>query len=94
MNRQDQSVRPSNVYGVGTVRLAGGGVEEEIDVEGIGAVSVRYERCAGGWQAAFTVTHPTTPDLGIVHRLTAGSLAEARRTVPSAALYLAGQALR
>lgn len=72
------------------VRLAAGGVEEQIDVTGVGLVAARYERCPAGWQATFTLGLTDTPDLGIVHRLVAPTLREARRAVPAAVTFLLG----
>lgn len=75
------------------LRLASGGVEEDLDVAGVGAVPARFERCPAGWQATFTIRAPEPADLSLVHRLVAPTLAEARRAVPSAVQFLLGQPL-
>lgn len=73
--------------------LAGGGVEEQLEVRGVGPVGARYERCPAGWQATFTIRAPEPADLALVHRLVAPTLAEARRAVPAAAQFLLGKPL-
>jgi len=45
-----------------------------------------------GWACTFTVVAPGNSDLSVVHRLTAPSLAEARRGVRNATEFLAGRA--
>ena len=71
--------------------MRSGGVEEDLDVRGVGRVSVRYQRCPAGWQATFSIEAPAPAELALVHRLVADSLTEARRMVPSAAQFLLGQ---
>lgn len=74
-----------------SVRIEPGGrVTERLELDGIGPVEITYERCPVGWSARFTMTTPLVADLGIVHRLVAPSLREARRAVPAAASFLAG----
>ena len=71
-------------------RLADGALHEEIDVDRVGPLAVRYERCPAGWSVAFTVTNPEVADLGVVHRLVAPTLKDARRAVPQAIAFLLG----
>jgi hypothetical protein len=73
------------------MRLAAGAVEEDVTVACAGDVSVRYERTTDGWTAEFTVRTPAVPDLVVVHRLVAPTLAEARRLVPAAVAFLSGE---
>ena len=61
-----------------SARLAEGAIVDEIDVEGVGAVPVRFSRCEAGWQAAFELNDPSISDLAVVHRLVAPTLREAR----------------
>jgi hypothetical protein len=68
----------------------GGRVAESLQIDGVGLVEISYERCPVGWTARFSMTTPLVADLGIVHRLVAPSLREARRAVPAAAAFLAG----
>ncbi len=74
-------------------RLEAGAIAEEVDVEGVGVVQVRYERCPAGWQASFTVSLPDVDDLAVVHRFIAASLHEARLTLPTAVAFLLGRAV-
>jgi hypothetical protein len=69
-------------------RLEAGGIVDELTVDEDLALTVRFERCAAGWQASFTLEHPVETDLSIVHRLVAPTLAEARSAVPAAVVYL------
>jgi hypothetical protein len=71
-------------------RLEAGGIVDEITTDDGHQVTVRYERCPVGWQAAFELKHPDAGDLAVVHRLVADSLAEARAAVPSAVNFLMG----
>jgi hypothetical protein len=71
-------------------RLEAGGIVDEITTDDGVQVSVRYERCPVGWQAAFELSHPDVDGLAVVHRLVADSLAEARGAVPAAVSYLLG----
>ncbi len=73
------------------VRIEDGAVTEELAVPGIGAVAVRYWRCPAGWTARFELRMPDLDDLAVVHRLVAPTLREARRSVPSAVLFLRGE---
>jgi hypothetical protein len=73
------------------MRLAAGAVEEDVTVAGTGDVSVRYQRSVDGWTAEFTVRTPAVPDLAVVHRLVAPTLAEARRLVPLSVAFLSGE---
>jgi hypothetical protein len=75
---------------VAAIRLEAGGLREELSIDGVGPVSVRYERCPAGWSARFTLRDPAVPDLAVVHRLVAATLRDARRTVPAAAAFLCG----
>lgn len=70
--------------------LAGGALQEDVDVACAGSVSVRYGKCDDGWFAEFTVNAAGVQDLAVVHRFTAPSLAEARRLVPPAVAFLHG----
>jgi hypothetical protein len=71
-------------------RLEAGGIVDELTVDEDLALRVRFERCAAGWQASFSLEHPVETDLTIVHRLVAPTLAEARSAVPAAVVYLLG----
>jgi hypothetical protein len=72
-----------------TARLDAGGIVDEIAVDDR-TLTVRFERCPAGWQAAFELAHPAVGDLAVIHRLVAPTLAEARAAVPRAAVYLLG----
>jgi hypothetical protein len=71
--------------------VSGGAVLEDVDVPAAGLVPVRYTRCDDGWSAEFVVSTDAVDDLQVVHRLTAPSLAEARRLVAPAVAFLQGQ---
>jgi hypothetical protein len=71
-------------------RLDGGAIVDEVTAPDGRIVSVRFERCPAGWQAAFELGHPEVRDLAVVHRLVAGSLGDARAAVPGAIGYLLG----
>jgi len=72
------------------VRIDSGAIIDEIDLEGIGRLTARYYRDGEGWTAAFRLTADGVDDLEVTHRLAAPSLADARRAVPLAAAFLAG----
>jgi hypothetical protein len=74
-----------------SARLADGAIVDEVDVDGVGAVPVRFTRCEAGWQAAFELNDPSVSDLAVVHRLVASTLREARALVPQAASFLLGR---
>jgi hypothetical protein len=74
-----------------SARLADGAIVDEIDVDGIGTLPVRFSRCEAGWQAAFELDDPAISDLAVVHRLVAPTLREARAMVPQAASFLLGR---
>lgn len=76
-------------YGV-AARLDGGAIVDDVAAPDGRIVSVRFERCPAGWQAAFELGHPEVRDLAVVHRLVADSLAHAKAAVPSAIAYLLG----
>jgi hypothetical protein len=71
-------------------RLDGGAILDEISTDDGYTVTVRYERCPAGWQAAFELTHPEVDDLAVMHRLVSDSLSEAKASVPKAIAYLRG----
>jgi len=71
-------------------RLDGGAIVDEISTDSGHTVTVRYERCPAGWQAAFELAHPEVDDLAVVHRLVTDSLAEAKASVPTAIAFLLG----
>jgi hypothetical protein len=71
-------------------RLDAGAIVDEITLADGFVVTVRYERCPAGWQAAFELTHPEVDDLAVVHRLVSDSLAEAKASVPQAVEFLRG----
>jgi hypothetical protein len=71
-------------------RLAGGAILDEVIADDGRVFSVRFERCAAGWQAAFELAHPEVADLSIVHRLVTNTLGEAKATVPAAIAFLLG----
>jgi hypothetical protein len=76
-------------YGV-TARLDGGAIVDDITAPDGRLITVRFERCPAGWQAAFELSHPAVDDVAVVHRLVTDSLAEAKATVPTAIAYLMG----
>ncbi|HEY8729967.1 MAG TPA: hypothetical protein VIL94_10315 [Acidothermaceae bacterium] len=78
------------------MRVEAGAVVDEFDLEGIGRVVARHARTKDDdgvvWACMFTVVATGNSDLAIVHRLSATSLAEARRSVRQAVEFLAGRA--
>jgi hypothetical protein len=79
------------------VRLEAGAVVEEFELPGVGHVVARHTRTrtSGGdtWACLFSIVAEGVSDLSVVHRLSAPSLPEARRSVRHAAEFLAGRAL-
>jgi hypothetical protein len=75
------------------VHLDAGAIIDELDIEGIGVLSARYARDADGWTATFRLTTGEEDGLAVCHRLVAPTLADARRAVPLAAAFLAGDAV-
>ncbi|HVE62679.1 MAG TPA: hypothetical protein VNB94_02595 [Mycobacteriales bacterium] len=80
------------------MRIEAGGVVEQLDCAPLGVLTVSYARCDDGWLAEFTVSpgvgaHDAVNDLAVIHRLTAPTLGAARRAVPPAVAYLAGEPL-
>jgi hypothetical protein len=80
------------------VRVEAGAVVDEFAMPGIGHVVARHTRTRtpdGGvtWACMFTVVADGASDLAVVHRLSAPSLAEARRNVRSAIEFMAGRAM-
>jgi hypothetical protein len=73
-----------------TARINAGAIVDEIVTADGRSVTVRFERCPAGWQAAFRVTHAEVDDVAVVHRLVADSLSQARAAVPAAVGYLLG----
>jgi hypothetical protein len=71
-------------------RLDGGAIIDEVTTAAGDQVSVRFERCPAGWQAAFELTHPEVENLAVTHRLVTDTLAEAKASVPSAIAFLLG----
>jgi hypothetical protein len=71
-------------------RLDAGAIVDEVIAEDGRVVSVRFERCPAGWQAAFELSHPEVDDLSVVHRLVTDTLGEAKATVPNAIAFLLG----
>ena len=67
-----------------------GAIVDEMVVDGIGVVPVRFNRCPVGWQVTFELRDPAVGDLAIQHKLVAPSLREAKLAVPRAAAYLLG----
>ena len=80
------------------MRVEAGAVVDEFDLAGIGHVVARYTRAkhpdGAGWACMFTVVASTVNDLAVVHRLSAPTLAEARRSVRLAVEFLSGRADR
>lgn len=79
------------------MRVEAGAVIDEFDLRGVGQVVARYVRTKAPdgsvrWACTFTVVALGTTDLAVVHRLSASSLAEARRSVRHAVEFLAGRA--
>jgi hypothetical protein len=75
------------------VHLQAGAIVDTLDLEGLGTLTARYTRGIDGWTATFTLTADGNDDLAIQHRLVAPTLADARRAVPLAAAFLAGDAI-
>jgi hypothetical protein len=77
------------------MRVEAGAVVDEFDLPGIGQVVARHTRMRSGddvtWACMFTVVAASNADLAIVHRLSAPTLAEARRSVRHAVEFLAGR---
>ncbi|MBV9871826.1 MAG: hypothetical protein JO214_14495 [Frankiaceae bacterium] len=71
-------------------RLEAGAIVDEVTLCDGFVITVRYERCPAGWQAAFELTHPDVNDLAVIHRLVSDTLAEAKAAVPSAVEFLRG----
>ena len=80
------------------MRVEAGAVVDEFELPGIGHVVARYTRMkqadAASWACMFTVVASTVADLAVVHRLSAPTLAEARRSVRLAVEFLSGRADR
>jgi hypothetical protein len=70
--------------------LDGGAIVDEVVAPTGEQVSVRYERCPAGWQAAFELTHPEVENLAVTHRLVTETLADAKASVPNAIAFLLG----
>jgi hypothetical protein len=80
------------------VRVEAGAVVDEFAMSGIGQVVARHTRTRtpdGGvtWACMFTVVADGASDLAVVHRLSAPTLAEARRNVRNAIEFMAGRAM-
>jgi hypothetical protein len=77
------------------VRVEAGAVVDEFDLPGIGQVVARHTRMKTPegvtWACMFTVVASGNADLAVVHRLSAPSLAEGRRSVRNAVEFLAGR---
>jgi hypothetical protein len=77
------------------MRVEAGAVVDEFDLPGIGQVIARHTRIktadADTWACMFTVVASGNSDLAVVHRLSAPTLAEARRSVRNAVEFLAGR---
>lgn len=79
------------------MRVEAGAVVDEFELRGVGQVVARYVRTKAPdgsmrWACTFTIVAAGTTDLAVVHRLSASSLAEARRCVRHAVEFLAGRA--
>jgi hypothetical protein len=70
--------------------LAAGSIVDELVVDGVGVLPVKFARCPAGWQVTFELCDPAVPGLAVVHRLVAPTLKDARASVPRAAAYLLG----
>ena len=72
-----------------------GAVVDEFDLPGIGQVVARHTRTKTAdtvsWACMFTVVASGNSDLAVVHRLSAPTLAEGRRSVRHAVEFLAGR---
>lgn len=80
------------------MRVEAGAVVDEFAMPGIGQVVARHTRTRtpdGGltWACMFTVVTDGASDLAVVHRLSAPTLADARRNVRSAIEFMAGRAM-
>lgn len=75
------------------VHIDAGAIVDELDLEDLGILTARYHRDGDGWTATFTLTAEPRDDLAVCHRLVAPTLADARRAVPLAAAFLAGDSL-
>jgi hypothetical protein len=73
------------------VHLDAGAIVDTVDLEDLGVLSARYSRGLDGWTATFSLTASGHDNLAICHRLVAPTLADARRAVPLAAAFLAGE---
>jgi hypothetical protein len=77
------------------MRVEAGAVVDEFELPGIGQVVARHTRLrssdSDGWACMFTVVASGNADLAVVHRLSAPTLAEARRSVRHAVEFLAGR---
>jgi len=77
------------------VRVEAGAVVDEFDLPGTGQVVARHTRIKTGdvvsWACVFTVMAPGHTELAVVHRLSAPTLAEARRAVRRAVDFLGGR---
>jgi hypothetical protein len=77
------------------MRVEAGAVVDEFDLPGIGQVVARHTRIrtadADTWACMFTVVASGNAELAVVHRLSAPTLAEARRSVRNAVEFLAGR---
>lgn len=74
-----------------SMRIDAGAIVDEVTLEGIGRLTARYEREGDAWAATFELASEAVSDLAVSHRLIAPSLADARRAVPLAAAFLAGE---
>jgi len=80
------------------MRVEAGAVVDEFELPGIGQVVARHSRTRtpdGGvtWACMFTVVADGAADLAVVHRLSAPSLAEGRRSVKHAVEFMTGRAM-
>jgi hypothetical protein len=73
------------------VHLEAGAIVDTVDLEDLGTLTARYVRGVDTWTATFSLTADGHDDLAICHRLVAPTLADARRAVPLAAAFLAGE---
>jgi len=73
------------------VHLEAGAIVDTVDLEDLGVLTARYSRGIDGWTATFRLSASADDDLTICHRLVAPTLADARRAVPLAAAFLAGE---
>jgi hypothetical protein len=80
------------------MRVEAGAVVDEFAMPGIGQVVARHTRTRtpdGGvtWACMFTVIADGASDLAVVHRLSAPTLAEARRNVRNSIEFMVGRAM-